>query len=70
WYDQMNRESDPAKQAEIMRKFERRALWEQSHFMVNYWWFKIKPQRSYVNGWKQAPSHYLNQHLDQVYLDK
>ena len=70
WYDQMNRESDPAKQAEIMRKFERRALWEQSHFMVNYWWFKINPHRSYVKGWKQAPSHYLNQHLDQVYLDK
>ena len=70
WYDQMNRESNFDKQAEIIRKFEKRALWEQSHFMVNYWWFKINPHRSYVKGWKQAPSHYLNQHLDQVWLDK
>jgi peptide/nickel transport system substrate-binding protein len=70
WYDQMNRESDPAKQAQLMRKFEKRVLWEKAHFMVNYWWFKINPHRSYVKGWKQAPSHYLNQHLDQVWLDK
>ena len=66
----MNRESDPAKQAATMRMFEKRVLWEQSHFMINYWWFKINPHRSYVKGWNQAPSHYLNQHLDQVWLDK
>ena len=70
WYDEMNRESDPAKQAATMRMFEKRVLWEQSHFMINYWWFKINPHRSYVKGWNQAPSHYLNQHLDQVWLDK
>jgi peptide/nickel transport system substrate-binding protein len=70
WYDEMNREGDPKKQASIMRNFEKRVLWEKSHFQINYWWFKINPHRSYVKGWKQAPSHYLNQHLDQVWLDK
>jgi len=70
WYTAMNRESDPEKQAAIMRKFEKYVLWDKSYFMINYWWYKINPHRSYVKGWKQAPSHYLNQHLDQVWLDK
>ena len=54
WYDEMNRESDPAKQAATMRMFEKRVLWEQSHFMINYWWFKINPHRSYVKAINQA----------------
>jgi peptide/nickel transport system substrate-binding protein len=70
WYDEMNRESDPAKQRAIFRKFEQRVLDEQAHFTLAFWWFKINPHRSYVKGWKIAPSHYLNQSLDQVWLDK
>ena len=34
------------------------------------WWYKINPHRSYVKGWKIAPSHYLNQALDNIWLDK
>ena len=34
WYDEMNRESDPVKQAALMRKFEKRALWDQSSFQI------------------------------------
>ncbi len=70
WYGEMNRESDPAKQRAIFRKFEQRVLDEQAHFTLAFWWFKINPHRSYVKGWKIAPSHYLNQSLDQVWLDK
>ncbi len=37
---------------------------------ITLWWYKINPHRSYVKGWKIAPSHYLGQQLDQVWLDK
>jgi peptide/nickel transport system substrate-binding protein len=70
WYDQMNRTGDPAEARAIMRKYEQRGLDEKAHFAVNFWWYKINPHRSYVKGWNIAPSHYLNQSLDQVWLDK
>ncbi len=70
WYEEMNRMTDPKAQRALLRKFESRLLDEEVNFMVAYWWFKINPHRSYVKGWKQAPSHYLNQHLDTVWLDK
>jgi peptide/nickel transport system substrate-binding protein len=28
------------------------------------------PHRSYVKGWKISPSHYLNQDLATIWLDK
>ena len=61
WYDAMNRESDPEKQKEIYRKFEKRVLHDEAHFGQILWWHKINPHRSFVKGWKIAPSHYLNQ---------
>ena len=52
-----------------MREYERRII-NGSHAGLTLWWNKINPHASYVKGWKIAPSHYLNQHLDQVWLDK
>ena len=69
WYDEMNREGDPARQAEIYRKFEKRVLHDEAHYGQLFFWYKINPHRSFVKGWKIAPSHYLNQSLDQVWLD-
>jgi peptide/nickel transport system substrate-binding protein len=66
----MNQEGDPAKQRELMRQFELQALDKEAHMALTLWWYKINPHRSYVKGWKIAPSHYLNQHLDQIWLDK
>ena len=57
-------------QRTLMREYERVALDEQAHLGVTLWWYKINPHRSYVKGWKVAPSHYLNQQLDNVWLDK
>ena len=34
------------------------------------WWERIVPMRSYVKGWKISPSHYVNQDLATVWLDK
>ena len=68
-FSQMNRSGDPAEQRKIMRAYEKRALDEEGLQFVTLWWYKINPHRSYVKGWKIAPSHYLNQHLDNVWLD-
>ena len=69
-YDKMNREGDPKKVRQYMRQYEKQALDEQAHMGLTLWWYKINPHRSYVKGWKIAPSHYLNQSLDNVWLDK
>ncbi|MBT6363446.1 MAG: hypothetical protein HOJ67_14695, partial [Rhodospirillaceae bacterium] len=66
----MNKSADPKVQREIMRKYETRALHDTASSSVTLWWYKINPHRSYVKGWKIAPSHYLNQTLDNVWLDK
>ena len=31
--------------------------------------YRITVHRSYFRGWKVSPSHYLNQQLDNVWLD-
>ncbi len=69
-FDKMNREPDFAKQREIMRQFEKRVLDDEATQFVTLWWYRIVPHRSYVRGWKISPSHYLNQQLDVVWLDK
>jgi peptide/nickel transport system substrate-binding protein len=66
----MNKSADPKVQRSIMRKYEKRVLHDQAHMAITLWWYKINPHRSYVKGWKIAPSHYLNQTLDNIWLDK
>jgi peptide/nickel transport system substrate-binding protein len=66
----MTKSADPKEQRKIMRKYETRALHETASSAVTLWWYKINPHRSYVKGWKIAPSHYLNQTLDNIWLDK
>ncbi len=69
-YDKLLRSGSEAEQRTLMRQYEKRALHDQAHMGVTLWWYKINPHRSYVKGWKIAPSHYLNQQLDNVWLDK
>jgi len=69
-YDKLLKSGDEAEQRTLMREYEKRALSDQAHIGVTLWWYKINPHRSYVKGWKIAPSHYLNQQLDNVWLDK
>lgn len=68
-YQTMNRAGDFAKQKTLMTAFEDE-VYGQAHVGNGLWWYKINPHRSYVKGWKIAPSHYLNQQLDNVWLDK
>jgi len=69
-YNKILKSGDEAEQRSLIRDFEKLALSDQAHLLITLWWYKINPHRSYVKGWKIAPSHYLNQHLDNVWLDK
>jgi len=69
-FDAMNKSGDEKEQRSIMRKFEKRVLDDEAHEMITLWWYRIIPHRSYVKGWHITPSHYLNQQLDNVWLDK
>jgi peptide/nickel transport system substrate-binding protein len=69
-YDKLARAGSEKEQRTLMRQYEKRALSDQAHLGITLWWYKINPYRSYVKGWKIAPSHYLNQQLDNVWLDK
>jgi peptide/nickel transport system substrate-binding protein len=69
-YEKMLHETDPAKQRALMRDFEKLVLDTQAHEMVITYWHRIIPLRSYVKGWKISPSHYINQELANIWLDK
>ncbi len=69
-YDKLLRTGDEATQRKLIRQYEKIVLDDQAHMGVTLWWYKINPHRSFVKGWKIAPSHYLNQQLDNVWLDK
>jgi peptide/nickel transport system substrate-binding protein len=69
-FEAMNRAPDEAEQRKLMRQFEKRVLDDEAHSFITLWWNRIIPHRSYVKGWKVSPSHYLNQDLANVWLDK
>jgi peptide/nickel transport system substrate-binding protein len=69
-YQKMLHEVDAAKQRALMREFERHVLDTEAHAIVVTYWHRIVPLRSYVKGWKISPSHFVNQDLANVWLDK
>ena len=69
-YERMLGELDKSKQRELMRQFEKHVLSDQVHSIYLLWWQRIVPYRSYVKGWKIGPSHYVNQDLSTIWLDR
>src|SRR5215469_7264684 len=69
-YDRMLRETDPERQRELMRQFEKYVLDDQAHMIWVLWWHRIVPYRSYVRGFKIAPTHFINQDLATIWLDQ
>ena len=69
-YEKMLPKTDFAKQRALMRDFEKYVVDEQAHQIWVLWWYRIVPYRSYVKGWKISPSHYINQDLATLWLDK
>ena len=60
----------PAAQRELMREYEKHVVDTEAHEFPMLWWYRIVPLRSYVKGWKIGPSHYVNQDLANIWLDK
>jgi peptide/nickel transport system substrate-binding protein len=69
-YNKMLREPDFTKQRDLMRQFETRVLDTKADEIFLLWRYRIVPYRSYVKGWKISPSHYVNQDLATIWLDK
>jgi len=69
-YDRMLRETDFTKQRALMRQFEKYVLDTQAHEIWVLWWYRIVPYRSYVKGWKISPTHFINQDLSTIWLDR
>src|ERR1700688_4587469 len=69
-YERMLREPNFARQRDLMRQFEKRVLDTEAHEMFLLWRYRIVPYRSYVKRWKISPSHYVNQDLATIWLDK
>ena len=69
-YEKALHETDPAKQKQVMFQFAKHVMDTEAHKLVLPWWYRIVPYRSYVKGWKISPSHYLNQDLANIWLDK
>jgi peptide/nickel transport system substrate-binding protein len=67
-YDKMLHETDVTKQRALAYEFDKRVLDEEMHYIHTYWWNRIVPYRSYMNGWKIGPSHYTNQDLSTIWL--
>ena len=69
-YNGMLRETDFTRQRALMRQFEKLVLDTEAHEIFLLWRYRIVPYRSYVKGWKISPSHYINQDLATIWLDR
>ncbi len=69
-YNELLQTGDEAKQRELFAAYEKRVLNDLASQFITLWWYKINPYRSYVQGWKIAPSHYLNQSLENIWIDQ
>ena len=69
-HEQMLHETDPAKQKAAMTRFEKYILDDEAHALAVLWWHRIVPYRSYLKGFKVGPTHFLNQDLARLWLDK
>jgi peptide/nickel transport system substrate-binding protein len=69
-YNSMLRELDPVKQKQKLLAFNKYVLDTKAHGIFLLWWRRIVPYRSYVKGWKIGPSHYVNQDLATIWLDR
>jgi peptide/nickel transport system substrate-binding protein len=69
-YERLLHETNPAPQRSLMREFEKYVLDEQSHMIWVLWWHRIVTYRSYVKGFRISPTHFINQDLATIWLDK
>jgi peptide/nickel transport system substrate-binding protein len=56
-----------AERYQVVRQFEARML-EQAYIVPLLWWHRMVALSPKVKGWYMAPSHLINQDLEQVWL--
>jgi peptide/nickel transport system substrate-binding protein len=61
--------ADPRQRSKIVRDFERHAMTE-AYSVPLLWWNRIIINSATVKGWHFTPSHYLDQDLSEVWLDR
>jgi peptide/nickel transport system substrate-binding protein len=69
-YNKTLHETDPQKQHQDMFQFAKYVMDVKTHKLMVLWWYRIVPYRAYVKGWKISPSHYINQDLSNIWLDR
>ncbi len=69
-YEKQGRATSKKERRKLIRTFEKRVLDEKVYTFPTLWWYKINPHWAKVKGWKQLPSHYLNQDLRDVWLSE
>jgi peptide/nickel transport system substrate-binding protein len=69
-FDKAMHETDLPKQKQLMFQFAKHVMDTEAHKLMILWWYRVVPYRSYVKGWKISPSHYINQDLANIWLDK
>lgn len=69
-YEKQSRATSKKERRKLIRTFEKRVLDEKIYTFPTLWWYKINPHWAKVKGWKQLPSHYLNQDLRDVWLSE
>ncbi len=68
-YDRQKGELDTEARKAILREFEEHALTE-AYTIPTIWWHRIIITWNQLQNWYMSPSHYLNQDLQDVWLDQ
>jgi peptide/nickel transport system substrate-binding protein len=67
-YRAQSRATDHASRLALIRRFERRLIDEEAHYLPTLQWHRIVPHLRRVRGWYVTPSHYVNHQLETVWL--
>ncbi|MDO8533168.1 MAG: ABC transporter substrate-binding protein [Xanthobacteraceae bacterium] len=67
-YNKQKGELDNKKRYALIREFEQHAL-NEAYSIPIIWWHRIIINWKQIKGWYMSPSHYLNQDLQDVWLD-
>jgi peptide/nickel transport system substrate-binding protein len=69
-YNKQSRAMDPVERRKLCRQFEKRVLDDAAYAYPVIWMHRIVLHSPKMKGWKILPSHFLNQDLANVWLDK
>ena len=67
-YQKQSRALDAEERRKYVRDFERRLLDEEAHDAYTLQWHRIIPHSAKLRGWTAAPSQFVNNQLDGVWL--